>query len=293
MGRIANKKTGKLNKAYRDPSMYHNVRSGRKTSLLKTTTKKKNNSAKSYVTNNVEIQNVSPKEMKFGCLTIIILLALIVAFISLLINADKKREASMVSISLEELQSSNHPKAADEKDSIKAYYNGVKGVEFDHLSDFEYEYEGALVWYYSSQYEDNSLNDILIDFSKLSEKDQEQLTFEKVLDVAMSFVPVAEILEYYTFDKAIYVEREDHIAHELYYKENEEKVANMPTKYYQNHGFSVVIKEYNDGKFTAAIETSWYDYEYDRDSVFNSHITQEELDAHQKWDFSLENYIKQ
>ena len=52
-----------------------------------------------------------------------------------------------------------------------------------------------------------------------------------------------------------------------------------------------LVKEYLDGHFEVCIATSWYDFEYDMDSILvNQKVTQEELDAQKEWQFSLEDY---
>lgn len=293
MGRIANKKTGKLNKAYRDPSVFYSTSRGRKRNPWKSSSKKRSPRSCSPNWNTVNTTNeVSPKQTK-GCLVGLLVFILIIGVVVFAGRSGSKvDEKSDELITLEQLQSQSHPKVADNEEDIKKYYKDIAGVRFEHASDFKSDKTVALTWHYTSVYGDDTLNDIVIDFSKLSVDEQSQLTFEKVLDTAISFVPIEEILEYYAFDRAIYVEREDHIAHELYYKEIDEKVTNRPSKYYQDHGFSIVIKEYKAGYFKVFIETSWYDYEYDIDSFPRSiNVTQEELDAHQEWQFSLEKYM--
>lgn len=247
----------------------------------------------SHVGNTTATKNKTSSKQTKGRLIGVLGVIFLIVIINLVVNSDSEtNKEPEKAITVEQLLSSSHPKAADDEKNIKEYYKGFDGVSFEHASDFKSEKDSVLTWHYTSMYEDDSLNDIVIDFSKLPVNEQTKLTFEKVLDIAISFVPVEEILEYYAFDRAIYVEREDHIAHELYYKAIDEKVPNRPSKYDRDHGFSIVIKEFRNGHFKVYIETSWYNNEYDINSFPQKlNVTQEELDAHQEWQFSLEKYM--
>lgn len=292
MGRISNKKTGKLNKAYRDPTVFYSSSRGRKPNPWKLFRKKKKSHSKSSTsTISTSTKELSPEEIKIGrigCLGIILIFIVIIFSIT---SCSKNTPKIEKIINLEQLYSESHPLVADTKDSINQYYRGYEGVSFEHLSDFKSEKVSVLTWHYTSISGDNTYNDIVIDFSKLSEEEQNQLTFEKVLDIAISFVPVDEILEYYDFDKAIYVEREDHISYELYYREIDEKMAVRPSKYSMNHGFSVMIKKYYDGHFKVFIESNWYDLVYDTNPTIGKPVSKEELASHQEWGFSLQEYM--
>ena len=252
MGRIANKKTGKLNKAYRDQTVFYSPSRGRKRNPWKSTRRKRKNISKpnKYIPTSTPTE-LSPKERK-GCLLVFLYVVILIAVIVFVCNLRPEKETNIDKIvTLEQLQSATHPKVADNKENIKDYYKDFVGVGFEHSSDFKSKKTNPLTWHYTSTYGDNTYNDIVIDFSLLSEEEQKQLTFDRVLDIAISFVPVEEIIEYYTFDKAIYVERENHISH----------------------------------------ETNWYDFVYDTNPIVGKPTTEEELMAHQEWLFSLEDYI--
>ena len=149
----------------------------------------------------VELSSIEPK----GCLvSFLILLLLIVAIVLVCVSCSKigKKEDSINTtdkiITLEHLQSAAHPKVADHKDSIEEYYEGFNGVDFEHSSDIKSKKTNVLTWHYTSATYDDTYNDIVIDFSKLSADEQRYLTFEKILDIAVGFVPVEEILEFYS-----------------------------------------------------------------------------------------------
>ena len=81
MARIANKKTGKLTKQYRDPSVFHaSARRGRPKKLWKASKK----TTKRNTTSMPKMQNVNYQEMQpsntgcMGCLTFFIVVAVII-----------------------------------------------------------------------------------------------------------------------------------------------------------------------------------------------------------------------
>ena len=301
MGRIANKKTGELNKAYREHSVFYSPSRGRKRNPWRSTRRRRTLYSKPRNRMATTTSSIEPKGCLVSCLVVLLLIVAIVLACVSCSKIGKKEDSTITKedstitvekiITLEELQSAAHPKVADHKDSIKEYYEGFKGVDFDHAAHIKSEKTSVLTWYYTSGGYDYTYNDIVIDFSKLSADEQRHLTFEKVLEIAISFVPVEDILEFYSFDRAIYVERENHIAHELYYKDIDEKTATRPNKFSGDHGFSLVIKEYNDGHFEVFIETNWYDFVYDTNPTVGKPTTEEELMAHQEWLFSLEGYM--
>lgn len=102
MARIANKKTGKLTKQYRDPSVFHaSARRGRPKKLWKASKK----TTKRNTTSMPKMQNVNYQEMQpsntgcMGCLTFFIVVAVIISIIAMAIpnNNDKENTNNQTS----------------------------------------------------------------------------------------------------------------------------------------------------------------------------------------------------
>lgn len=292
MGRIANKRTGKLNRPYREAGHFNTTRRGRKPNPFRTTRRRKRKSyKKSYTTtNSTQMSELNLKDMK-GCLFAFLALILIIAMIAIIGISNKKDNVETNKIiTLEELSCLSHPMVGDKKDIIRDYYKGFDNVSIQHMAEDNID-TNVITWSYASVYGDDCYNDMMINFNNLSTEEQEQLTLNRVIDIVMSFVPAEEIIEYYTLDKSIYVEREDCIEYELYYKEIDEKVNERPHKFFAEHGFSIRIKQYNNNQFEAGIGTAWYDYVYDTNPTVGKPTSKEELATHKEWQFSLEEYI--
>ena len=184
MGRIANKKSGKLSKEYRDQTVFYSLSRGRKGNPWRSTHRRRISYSKPRnrmaTTASVDVSSIELK----GCLvTFLVMLFLIVAIVLVFVSCSKigNKEDSINTtdkiITLEHLLSADHPKVADYEDSIKEYYEGFNGVAFEHSSDIKSKKTNVLTWHYTSATYDDTYNDIVIDFSKLSVDEQSRLTF--------------------------------------------------------------------------------------------------------------------
>lgn len=226
---------------------------------------------------------------KAGLVVAIVLIFFILIVASSVGNSEKSKEY----IDFNTLQNPNHPVLFDSYESVKDYYR-----PYDNTSVGSYqshpEVDSPVVTALSYlQYDFIYL--ISLNLENLHEK--LNLTLNDAIDLAISYVPLDIILEYYDFEQAIYKKLPDGaLSYECYYVEKNDG-THQKGYYSQNginiplqNGFSLVITETTDGNYTIDLGDDWYGYKYDTNPVGRIPTTEEELATHMSWDFRLEKY---
>lgn len=297
MARIADKHG--LTNLYRENGHKRVVKRGRPRTRL-FSTPKMSRRRRSYTYNKTYNTPVTPIDKKtgMGCLlATIIFVILIIAIIVLVSKTSKKQPLEVNLITLDVLCATDHPMLFDDYNIIKEYYTEYDNflVEYPSASS-KANIDNIVLRIYKTSVHD-TIREITFNFSALSADEKSKLDFEKAVEIVLDYIPVDLILKYFVFDKAIQVEREDHISYELYYRKNENVQNNMTSEEYSQlhdqHGFSIVIKEYYDGNYLVEIDSLWYEYVYDTDPAWGVATSEEEIARHQDWDCSLEELSSQ
>lgn len=289
MARIADKHG--LTNRYREGGSKRLVKRGRPRTTILGTTRRKSTSRRSYAT--APAQNIPVKKVGSGYLAAVIaVIAIIILVIVVASNVNKKPAEEKQLISLETLCATDHPMLFDEHTTIKEYYKSFANFCVNSPGNNGKTDDAVLVAHKS--HNNDNIRKLTFNFSALSNEEKRELTLNKVLNISLNYVPIDLILEYFIFDKAIQASRDGYTSYELYYRENEEAKNNMTGEVYgklrDQHGFSVVVKEYDNGNYIVELDSLWYDFAYDTNPIVGQPVSEEELATHQEWAFSLKEY---
>ena len=288
MSRIADKH-GLTNK-YRPMGSKRLVKRGRPRKYLFGYSKPKSKRRKKvYHTTNVPVAEATPQQIRSGCLIMVLIAILFIAFI---VAIAKGTDKSGTLIGYKELQQAGHPVLYDDYDAAKSYYR---------------EYANASVGSYQVHPEvDNPVVTALsyLDYDRiylmtinLNNVDK-NYTLSEALEIAVEYIPLEMVLENFDFEKAIYKTKADGTTqYECYYTQKEEGVEKAGYYYDGTEwvklksGLSVVLKETSAGGFIIELGDDWYAYVYDPKPLLGSGPSDEEMASHCDWDFRLEQYL--
>lgn len=275
MARIANKKTGKFTKRYRDPSVFH-FSTRRYGSRRWGGVRKKTYSFSATKLEGGHKLGISI----FGLIIVVVAIGIAHSNYN-----DKINDMGPVTLSV--LQAEDHPMLYDLYDDVKEYYEHYHNIELRGSLDNSDE---PNILYFASTHAYNYIYTIEIYFENLSETERKYLDFNEVLQISSSYVP-KELGQYYDFIIAAQYDSipnqynpESHV-YVCYYTLNElGKEENRNNgKNYENH-LTFQIADQN-GLYYAIINGYWGgydDYFQKYDKAFLERVTNL-----QDWDWRL------
>jgi hypothetical protein len=287
MARIADKH-GLTNK-YRPPGFKRMVKRGRPRTYFLGSSKSRRRSTQTVSRATVaQNQVLTEKDLKRGRFATIVLVFIVIVLIvcaSFSSNRNKKY------VDYNFLVQPDHPMLYDEYDAVKDFYVGYENVSVGSYQVHE-KVENPVITALSFLDYDR-IYVLTLNLNNLGRK----ITMEEAIDIALDYVPVDMILEGFEFEKAIYKTKEDgKKQYECYYTQRKDGVE-KPGYYYDGttwiklrNGFSLVIEETIDASYIIKMDTSWYDYVYNPITGRTQRM-EEEIAAHQDWDFSIEEYL--
>lgn len=291
MARIADKHG--LTNRYREAGSKRLVKRGRPRKYLfgspKTTHKTSSKKSTFSGISNISDYEMTPKDTRIGCLTII---GIIVVIVLLIVGISRCSTSNKKYVDYDVLTQAEHPILYDGYDAVRDFYRGYENVSvgsYQSHKDVEKPVITAL-----SYLEYDRIYLITLNLNHLDRT----FTLDEAIDIAVEYIPVDMIVKHFEFEKAIYKTKADgNLQYECYYIQREKGVE-KPGFYFDGtnwvklkNGFSIIIEETHEGGYIVSIGDDWYDYKYNAWTIGWNETMEKEKATHLDWNFTLEDWL--